>query len=174
MLAVLCHVYDSGSSRNEKSFKTMKVLARVLQVFIAALLLITSIGKLLDIRGFAQVLLTYHLFPESVVLPIALTLALFELLLSLWIFSGVQLTLSALTAVVLYLQFTVVAVISNLRGLDIPNCGCFGVFWAQPMSWVTVVEDMVLTAVCGVLFLMARRFPGEPALRLTRRAQRSI
>ncbi len=151
-------------------FNAMKAGLKVLQVFIGILFLTTSAGKLLDIRGFAEVLFTYDLFPTATLLPIALTLSLVELLLSLWIFSGIKLTYSALTAVVLNVQFTAVAVISNLRGLEIPNCGCFGVLWARPMSWGTVVEELLLTAVCVILFLLARRFPGERGLLIGRRA----
>ena len=134
----------------------MRITLRVLQVFLGLLLLTTSVGKLLDIPGFAEVLLTYHLFPKTSLLPIAWSLPLFELLISLWILSGIQLKYSALAAILLHLQFTTVAVISNLRGLDIPNCGCVGVFWPRPLSWVTVVEDLMATAACATRLL--RRF----------------
>ncbi len=146
---------------DEGNVDPVKTALKILQFCLAILLLTTSIGKLLDVRGFAEVLVTYDLFPEGTLFPIALVLSLVELLLSLWLFSGIELRFAALAATLLNLIFTVVAVISNLRGLDIPNCGCFGVFWAQPLTWLTVVEDLVLTALCVLLFLLARRLPGE-------------
>ncbi len=130
---------------------------KTLQFFIATFLLATSVGKLLDVRGFAQVLLTYDSLPEATVLPVALGLSLLELGLSLWLFSGVKLKLAALAAIVLHVQFTAVAVSANVRGLYIPNCGCFGVFLARPMTWATVVEDVLLTIMCVALFVLARR-----------------
>lgn len=135
----------------------MKILLRIFQFFIALLLLTTAIGKLLDNRGFAEVLLTYDLFPEAVLLPLALGMSLFELFLSLWIFSGIKLKYASFIAVILHIQLVVVVISSNLRELNIPNCGCFGVFWARPMNWGTVVEDSLLTVICIVLYLLARR-----------------
>jgi hypothetical protein len=135
----------------------MKVWIKILQFCIAFLLLTTSIGKLLDNRGFAEVLLTYDLFPEAILLPLALCMSLFELFLSLWIFSGVKLNYSSLVAILLHIQFLGLAVISNLRELNIPNCGCFGVFWVRPMSWGTVGEDSILVAVCIILFVLTKK-----------------
>jgi hypothetical protein len=140
----------------------MKSLLRIFQFFIALLLLTTAIGKLLDNRGFAEVLLNYDLFPEAVLLPLALGMSLFELFLSLWIFSGIKLKYASFIAVILHIQLVVVAISSNLRELNIPNCGCFGVFWARPMNWSTVVEDSLLTVVCIVLYLLARRLSDRP------------
>jgi len=140
----------------------MKILLRIIQFFIALLLLTTAIGKLLDNRGFAEVLLTYDLFPEAVLLPLALGMSLFELFLSLWIFSGIKLKYASIIAVILHIQLVLVAISSNLRELNIPNCGCFGVFWARPMNWGTVVEDSLLTTVCIVLYLLAKRLSDRP------------
>lgn len=41
----------------------------VLRFFFALLLLASAVGKLLDIRGFAAVLGTYQVFPETLLLP---------------------------------------------------------------------------------------------------------
>jgi hypothetical protein len=138
----------------------MKMWLRGLRFSIAILLLVTSLGKLLDVRGFADVLVTFDLFPGGTEFAFALGLSLFELFLSLWMFSGLKLAYSALAATGLHVQFTALAAISNVRDLDIPNCGCFGIFWARPMSWGKVVEDAVLTAMCIALFLLARRLQG--------------
>jgi hypothetical protein len=135
---------------------------RVLQYSIALMLLATSVGKLLDVPGFADVLLTFKLFPEATVFAFALGLSLFELFLSLWLFSGIWLKFAAVVAILLHAQFTFINTISNIRGLDIPNCGCFGVFWARPMSWGKVAEDAFVTGLCVVLFVLARRLEGRP------------
>lgn len=139
----------------------MKLTVRALQLFIGLLLLATATGKLMDLGGFAQVLATYALLPRGGLLPTAVGLASFELGLSLWVLSGIGLSFAALAALLLHLLFAAVAVASNLRGLDIPNCGCFGVFWARPMTWGTVVEDLFLMAACAVLYLLARRANGR-------------
>lgn len=37
------------------------------------------------------------------------------------------------------------------RGLQIANCGCFGVYWARPLTAVTLVEDALLLALACLM-----------------------
>lgn len=134
-----------------------KLSLRFLQIFMALLLLASATGKLFDLQGYAAVLRTYELLPQAAIMPTAIAMPLLELFLSLWIFSGIKLEFSALAALLLHVVFTVVTVVSNLRELDIPNCGCFGIYWARPMTWGTVVENLILTMVCVFIFLLAGR-----------------
>ena len=134
-----------------------KTILRVLQIFMALLLLAAALGKMADLQGYAAALETYRLFPEPFVLPAAAALAIVELVLSLWLFSGAALKYSALAALLLHVIFALVALVSNLRALEIPNCGCFGVFWARPMTWLTVFEDLALVAVCYIIHHLAPR-----------------
>ena len=41
-------------------------------------------------------------------------------------------------------------------GLDLPNCGCFGVFWPQRLTPWMLLEDGVLLALSLLLYLGAR------------------
>lgn len=43
---------------------TNKVVLRSLQFFMASVLLLTGIGKLLDVPGFVQVLIAYQTVPD--------------------------------------------------------------------------------------------------------------
>jgi hypothetical protein len=42
-----------------------------------------------------------------------------------------------------------------VRGLDLTNCGCFGLFFPQPLRWYTPLEDVVLVALCYLLGRLA-------------------
>jgi uncharacterized membrane protein YphA (DoxX/SURF4 family) len=131
------------------------------RVLLAAVLLATAIGKLLDIGGFAAVVATYRALPEPVVLPAALALALGELGLGLWLLSGMLLVPAALASVLLHAVYLAWSAAALARGLDIPNCGCFGVFWARPLSWLTLAEDGVMLLVSLALYRGARRRAAE-------------
>src|SRR5690349_17115022 len=111
------------------------------RLLLAAVLFATAIGKLLDVGGFTAVVATYRALPEPLLLPAALALTLGELALGLWLLSGIRLATAALAAVLLHVAYLVWSMAALTRGLDIPNCGCFGVFWARPLTWVTLVED---------------------------------
>lgn len=131
-------------------------LKRILQYAIGLILLATSIGKMLDVPGFIGVLRTYQTFPEGALSLVALAFVLVELKLAELLLLGKALYRAAAASTLLHLFFTAGAVTSLLRGLDIPNCGCFGVFLARPLTWGTVVEDLIMSSASVVLFLLVR------------------
>ncbi len=128
-----------------------------LRLALALILLATAAGKLLDVRGFAEILRGYQAFPGPLLLPLTLGVALFELLLALWLFSGRNLFGAALVSVALHATYALWSAVSVLRGLKLANCGCFGVFLSRPLGWSTVVEDLVLTGAALGLAALSRR-----------------
>jgi hypothetical protein len=58
---------------------------------------------------------------------------------------------SALVALWLNAGYAVWMTISLLRGLELTNCGCFGVFFPQPLRWYSPLEDLVLVGMCYAL-----------------------
>jgi uncharacterized membrane protein YphA (DoxX/SURF4 family) len=118
------------------------VLARY---FLSVLFLATGIGKLLDNRGFAQVIASYQLgLPAPVLLPLALAVSLAEFGIGLNLLAGRQLSYNVLATLVFHLGYASLAAITLVREIPLSNCGCFGVFLARPLLWTSVVEDLVL------------------------------
>ena len=116
-----------------------------LRTLFCVLMLTTALGKLLDNRGFAAVIATYQFsIPEPLLLPLGLVVSLVELALGLAILTGFQPRNAALLTVAVHVGYLALALITNLRGLALANCGCFGVFLARPMTWSTVLEDTLL------------------------------
>lgn len=130
----------------------MSLVYNALKYFIALIFLTTSIGKLLDNRGFAAVLETYQLLPAQILLPFGLAISLVELVFGGLLISGRHMKWASLGALLSYVGYTALAVLTNVRGLNLTNCGCFGVFLARPMTWWTVLEDTILTAACFFLW----------------------
>ena len=133
-----------------------KIFGRLLRFFIAAILLTTGLGKALDIPGFVEVLITYQAFADWMLYPVALSMIAAELILSFWLFSGRIIFWAAFSSLGLHTVFTLWASVAVLRGLDIPNCGCFGVFFVRPLDGWTIVEDLVMVAFSGLLMVSAR------------------
>lgn len=127
-----------------------------LRFVIATILLATAAGKLLDVRGFAEVLRTYEAFPDALLLPIAIAVPLAELALAVWLFSGRNLFAAGAVAAGMHLLYAGWSGVSLLRGLKPANCGCFGVFLARPLGWSTVAEDLVLTGAALALAALSR------------------
>jgi len=138
-----------------------KIISRCLQYFIASILLATGIGKALDIPGFTEVLITYQALADWMLYPVAIGATFVEIILSIWLFSGRLLSLGALSSLGLHAVFTIWTAVAYMRGQDIPNCGCFGVFFARPLDGWTIVEDFVMVGFSAALFVLARRNESE-------------
>jgi hypothetical protein len=124
---------------------------------IAVVLGATAIGKLLDLPGFVQVLRTYQALPEFALWPVALGMPLAELLVAAWLVAGRRLRGAAFASAGLHAAYAVWSAAAVLRGLKLPNCGCFGVFLRRPLGWHTVFEDVAMLAISLALAALAGR-----------------
>ena len=131
-------------------------LRLLLQFGIGIILLSTSIGKMLDVPGFVLVLKTYQMFPDFSLSVVALTFVIVELKMAELLILGKNLSTAAAASIIIHVVFTMGATVTLLRGLDIPNCGCFGVFLARPLTWGTVGEDLTMVAASVVLFILIK------------------
>lgn len=131
------------------------------RLLIGGVLLASAIGKSLDMPGFVEVLITYQLFPEWSLWPLALGITGIEWVLAPWILAGWQLSTGALIAMGLNGLYATGLIVTLLRGLDLPNCGCYGVFFPQPLRWYSPLEDLAVVGICSVLRVGAKR-SGQP------------
>ena len=111
------------------------VLTWCCRLLIGGVLLASALGKSLDLKGFVDVLVTYRLFPGWSLRPVALIVIGIEWILAAWILSGWRLSTGALLALTLNGLYAVGLVVTLVRRLDLPNCGCYGVFLPQPLRW---------------------------------------
>jgi len=131
-------------------------MTTALRILIAAILIAAGGAKLVDPEGFVLVLRSYRFFPVDLVWPVALFAMATELLLGLWLLWGRHLYRAAQGAVGLHLCYTAWTAFMLLRDKPILNCGCFGSHLARPLSWQTLVENLVLVALAVTLMLRSR------------------
>jgi hypothetical protein len=125
---------------------------------------LTGLAKLLDVFAFARIIGTYGVFTESVLLPLAVLVAVAEIALSAWLASGRRLFAAALTALAMHIVYAGWGASAVLRGLNLSNCGCFGAYFPRPLGWGTVAEDLGMAFLCawlGALSRPRRAFSGE-------------
>ena len=133
-------------------FSTSRKLLRwFLQLTIGGIIFGSALGKALDLPGFVEVLKTYQSFPLVMLFPLAVAVTFGEFVLGIWILSGLHLRTSALLGALLNIVYALWMTITLLRGLELDNCGCFGVFFPQPLTWFSPFLDLVLVAFCWVL-----------------------
>lgn len=132
-----------------------KGVVAILRYFIAIVLFLSGLGKLLDVPGFVEVLITYQAIPAWGLHGVAVTLILVEFRISEWLVRDRSLFAGALASLALHSIFTLWTLVTLLRGVSVPNCGCFGIFFARPLTGWTVVEDTVLVVASLCLLLAA-------------------
>jgi Methylamine utilisation protein MauE len=124
-------------------------------------LLLTGGAKLFDVTGFAAVLHSYRFFPRNLIWPVAVSVIITELGLALWLIWGRCLVRAAQASIALHVSYACWAVYMLLRGKPIFNCGCFGSVFARPLSWMTVVEDLVMVSLSAALYVLAAKQAGS-------------
>lgn len=127
------------------------------RVFFIALMLASATGKLLDMPGFYGIVRSYQMVPEVLLIPSAWALTLFELAMGIALASPVWRQV-VWCLVPLHLFYLAGLSQALLRGLHLNNCGCFGVYWARPLTPYSIVEDLVLLSL-AVLFYRLSRSP---------------
>src|SRR5262245_2329396 len=138
---------DRGSTRSRDRMTPRRAFGLPLRTLFCVLMLTTALGKLLDNRGFAAVIGSYQFpIPEAPPLPLGVVGSPVEPAIGIAILTGFQLRTAALATVAVHVGYLGLAVVTNLRGIALTNCGCFGVFLARPMTWYTVLEDAILLA----------------------------
>lgn len=143
---------DTDTKRDSRQIGLQWVFRAVL----GGILLASALGKSLDLSGFVEVLVSYRAFPDWSLRPIALFITTIEWGLGLWVLSGLRLSQAALATVLLNGIYAVWMAVSLARGLDLPNCGCYGVYFPQPLRWYSPLEDLVLVALGLILWRLAK------------------
>ena len=151
----------AGINWNRRENSLVKLLRVLIVVLISGMLFVAAFGKLLDNRHFAEVLAQWQLFPSWSLLMLGVFASLSELVLAIWLFSGWRLSAAALVAVAFHLVYSAATMVTVLRGIRLPDCGCFGIFFPHLLDWTMVVEDFLLAGICFVLYLIASRSKPE-------------
>ena len=124
---------------------------QAIRFFLGAIFSASALGKSLDLSAFVDILVTYQIFPDWALWPMALSICGAEWLLAVWMFSGWHISAGALSAIALNGLYATGLTVTLLRGIDLPNCGCYGVFYPQPLRWYSPLEDLVLVGMCYAL-----------------------
>jgi uncharacterized membrane protein YphA (DoxX/SURF4 family) len=134
-----------------------RVLLLVGRIALAAVFLVAAYAKLKPQGGmawsaasvktslaiFAMQVDSYQLLPETAVKAVANLLPPFELVLGLWLLSGIALRFSSLITALLIGGFFSVLIRTYALGLEV-NCGCFGP--GEQLGAKTLVRDGSLLA----------------------------
>ncbi|MGQ0575622.1 MAG: MauE/DoxX family redox-associated membrane protein [Pseudonocardia sp.] len=129
----------------------------LLRLALGVLMLGQAIGQLVSWDAMPGILAAYGL-PLGAATALAVALVAGELVCGVWFVARPRST--ALAPVLVYFGVTLVFAglggQALLRGLEVVNCGCFGVYLSQRLSLFVLAQDALLLGY-GYLLLRARR-----------------
>ncbi|GBP98777.1 hypothetical protein SSP531S_01700 [Streptomyces spongiicola] len=139
----------------------------VLRLVLGALFVAMAAGQLASLRQMPGILAGYGLVAGSAAAVLAVALIVGELVCGVWFLARPR--SRALAPVLVFTGVAVVwallAVQAFARGLTVANCGCFGVYLVQRLSWFVLVQDALLLLYAGVLLRTALGTPPPTAAR---------
>ncbi len=135
----------------------MRLFLGLSRLFFLALMLASAVGKLFDMPGFYQVVASYELLPDGLVVPAAWALTLTELAVGLGLMVPFLWVRVASALPLLHLFYLMGLASAYMRGLALQNCGCFGVYWPRPLTEYSLLEDLILLAWAVVFYSLSAR-----------------
>ncbi|MDF2263835.1 hypothetical protein P2Q00_00030 [Streptomyces coacervatus] len=137
----------------------------VLRIVLGAVYTAMALGQLASLGRMPGILAAYGLVTGAAAISLAVALIAGELVCGVgllarprskalppvWVFTAVSVVWSLL------------AVQAFARELTVANCGCFGSYLFQRLSWFVLVQDALTLVYAGLLLRGVRRRPSPPA-----------
>ncbi|MBZ9644827.1 MauE/DoxX family redox-associated membrane protein [Streptomyces sp. PSKA30] len=138
----------------------------VLRLVLGSVYTAMAAGQLASLTDMPTVLGAYGLVHGATAAVLAVLLIAGELLCGVWFLARPRST--AIAPVWVYtavsLAWSGLAVQAHARGLAVDNCGCFGNYLTQRLSWFVLLQDALTLVYAAVLLRAARTAPArEPA-----------
>jgi peroxiredoxin len=136
----------------------MAIVLLIARILLAAVFLVAGIAKLADLAGSRQAMRDFGI-PAKLATPFGTLLPLAELAVAVALVPTISAWWAALGALVLLLLF-VGGISYNLARGRTPNCHCFGQLHSAPAGWPTLIRNLVLAAIAGIVVVFGRSTPG--------------
>lgn len=118
---------------------------RIARISVAVLFLAMATGQIASVDAFVAAIDTYRLVGAAgAVLAVIVVVA--EVTAGTLLVIGSRRTLGATLAVAVAAFWALMATQAFVRGLAVPNCGCFGAYLSQELRWWVLAEDAYLVA----------------------------
>lgn len=135
---------------------TSPYLALILRLYIGGLFIFASMYKINYGAEFAETIASYQLVPYWSVNILAITMPWLELICGIMLVVGFRAKSATVIIAFLLILFTIAVFINLLRDSPI-SCGCFSSSDA-PISWMTLIRDLVWLGMCIHIFFFDKLF----------------
>lgn len=122
----------------------------IIRLLISGFYILAGITKLLELKGFIQIVHRFEILPERMVPYFSIILPTLELFFGLCLFFGLYHRWTIKFLIILVNVFIIVITVTMIRGISV-NCGCFGGLFDDVIGLETLIRDFFLL---GLLVLL--------------------
>jgi peroxiredoxin/uncharacterized membrane protein YphA (DoxX/SURF4 family) len=140
----------------------MSLVLLFARFLLAVIFVVAGLAKLADRAGSQKALQDFGL-PAALAQPLGLLLPLAELAVAVALLLPVTGWWGALGALALLLLF-VVGIAANLARGRTPDCHCFGQLHSAPAGWSTLIRNLILAALAGLVVGLGPQYPAPNVL----------
>jgi uncharacterized membrane protein YphA (DoxX/SURF4 family) len=131
------------------------------RTLISLILIAGGISKLADISGFAELLKKYNLLPSFLTSLTAILLPVIEIITGVFLLTNLLISWASLSALLLFVIFTLAMTINIIRGNRQIPCGCFGTASNVPLSWWHVGRNILFVFLSVVSLSIGEEYIGK-------------
>jgi uncharacterized membrane protein YphA (DoxX/SURF4 family) len=129
----------------------------ILRIVIGSIFIVSGLGKVLSpYQNFLYVVQAYQFLPSGAEVLVAQIFPWIELIVGVFVFSGLWTPWALRGAMTLFGIFVVVVGQALIRGLTLENCGCFGGWVHLKPQTVIVMDSVSLLLTCALLGKLSR------------------
>jgi len=140
----------------------MEVVLLVARLVLALIFGTSGVAKAFDQAGSRRAFAAFGV-PDWLTTPLSWSLPVIEILIAVALVPLSTAWWGSIAALAMLSIFTTAIGISLARGRS-PDCHCFGKLHSEPVSRTTLVRDLMLVAVAGLVVAQGRNNPGLSAL----------
>ncbi|MCX6149231.1 MAG: methylamine utilization protein [Ignavibacteriales bacterium] len=124
--------------------------------FIAAVLFVSGVSKIIDPQPFLETLNLIKYLPEEVRIAIATALPMIELVLAVLIIGKIKVKITLLHTTVLFSAFFAFSLYGTIAGFN-ADCGCFGNTVKSEIGWGMVVRNFLFMIIATIVVSNVKR-----------------
>ncbi len=136
----------------------MDILLLVARLLLVMVFLVSGLAKLADLTGSQKAMKDFGL-PKVLAAPLGLLLPFVELAVAVVLLPAASAWWGAIGALALLLIF-IGSISYNLAQGRNPDCHCFGQLQSEPIGWPTVVRNVILAAIAGLVVWQGHVYTG--------------
>jgi len=117
--------------------------------YLAFILAAMGLLQVFSFSDFVEAIETYDLVSGASAELVGVVFVLIELGAALLLLTDPK--LGSALSLLAFVIWTLFGVQAFVRGLDVPNCGCFGKWFSQSLRWWVLLEDVYLVALSAYI-----------------------